>query len=354
MKKRFLPIIILVLLLAIAAFYIIPIYFAHSTALEKTASRITPSRYKDLLGVGIDVDWMSFKRVHDKYFEWRSKGVNVPLIFKKRGFSNVRIRVGYDVVKNPQAINDLDAIVHDCLKAGIIPIIAYNADELRENPDSPLAQKHFLQWWLTVARHFRNTSYLLSYDLIIETGGNLKDRADILNKLYREVITEIRRIDKYRIIIITPPKVSSPFHLDDLDLPNDSYIMAEWHIYAGGPKPPTRGAKTIFNKTLIDTAVAAAKNWTEKTGIPTWVGAWRPNRYPKESSRKAQYPDGAPKGIFTIPEAITFSKYMCSKLTQAGIPYDINADALFLDYNTLQWYPSQRQILDTIIHCYNH
>jgi len=112
---------------------------------------ITARQYEKLLGVGIDVDWMSFARVHSYYFYWRSKGVNIPEYFKKAGFSNVRIRVGADVVNNRTALIQLGEIVNDTLKAGLIPIITYTAPELRNDPTSEKAQEHFVLWWKTVA-----------------------------------------------------------------------------------------------------------------------------------------------------------------------------------------------------------
>ncbi len=87
---------------------------------------------------------MSFARVHRHYFYWRSKGVNVPEYFKKAGFSNVRLRVGTDVVNNRSALIQLGEIVNDTLSAGLIPIITYTAPELRNGPTSEKAQEHFI------------------------------------------------------------------------------------------------------------------------------------------------------------------------------------------------------------------
>ena len=308
---------------------------------------ITAKEYAKLLGVGIDVDWLSFKRINYYYFYWRAKGVNVPAYFKRRGFSNVRIRVSGDVVSNKTVLKELSDVVEDCLHAGIIPIIAYSADGFRNDPTNTTLQEHFIKWWVTVAEHFRNTSYLLSYNLIIETSGPIAKYPSILNKVYNETIAAIRKIDKYRIIIVTPPRTSSPFELSELKVRWDPYMMAEWHIYAGGPKEHKHGNGKPYNETLINEAVNAATTWSEEHGIPTWVGAWRPNRYLKHGNQ--HYPDGAPKGIYPMNVAIEFSKVMVNALKKHGIPYDINADALFFDIAELKWYPSQKHLLDVIL-----
>ncbi len=120
--------------------------------------------------------------MHYYYFYWRSKGVNVPSLFKKRGFSNVRIRVNEDLVSNKTALLELDEVVRNCLKAGIIPIISYSVDQLRNNPTDPEAIQGFIEWWVVIAKYFRNTSYLLSYDLIIETSDSVGDQRTLLNQ----------------------------------------------------------------------------------------------------------------------------------------------------------------------------
>jgi len=297
---------------------------------------ITAESYQKLIGVGMDVDWMTFARVHHYYFYWRSRGVNVPAYFKKEGFSNVRIRVSEDVVTNRTALTQLGEIVNDCLKAGIIPIITYTAPELRENPTSEKAQEHFVLWWKTVAEYFKGTSYLLSYDLLIESSGPIKDYPNVLNRVYSETIREIRSIDPHRIVFVTPAHVSSPFYLQYLNVTNDGYTLAEWHIYAGGPKHCT------YNMSLIKKAVKAAMNWSRRTGIPTWVGAWRPYWVPKKKVQS--------KYVCSTQDIMAFSKAMASELNGAGIPYDVNADAWFFDIANLTWYSQGQEVLPVLLH----
>jgi len=294
---------------------------------------IPAKKYQRLLGVGIDVDWMSFAKVHKYYFYWRSKGVNIPSYFKKEGFSNVRIRISEDVVNNKTALKQLADVVNDCLKAGIIPIISYGAPELRKDPTNKTAQEHFVLWWTTVAKYFRNYSYLLSYDLLIESSGPIKSHPEVLNKVYSKTIKAIRKIDPHRIIIVTPAKVSSPFYLKYLNVSNDGYIMAEWHIYAGGPKHCT------YNLSLIKNVIATAKNWSNKTKIPLWFGAWRPYWISKKNKTM-------PCSIKSIEN---FTKVMSKLLKKNKIPNDINADVLFFNIENLTWIPSRQPILEIVL-----
>ena len=298
---------------------------------------ITAEEYQEMLGVGINVDWMAFAWVNHYYFYWHSKGVSIPQYFKEEGFSNVRIRVGEDVVANRTALRQLGEIVNDTLKAGLIPIITYTAPELRENPTSKSAQEHFVEWWKAVAEYFRDYPHTLSYDLLIESSGPIKNHPEVLNEVYRETIREIREIDPYRLVFVTPPYTSSPFHLDELNVTNDGYILAEWHIYAGGPRGCT------YNESYIEDAISSALSWSRKTGIPAWFGAWRPNSYPKKSGRDGVAPL-CPMGL-----ELNFTKAMVSALARAGIPYDINADTRFFNIENLTWYEDQREILEIIL-----
>ena len=297
---------------------------------------IPAMEYQKMLGVGINVDWMKYPWVNCYYFHWRSLGIRVPRYFREAGFTNVRIRVGIDVTTNHTALIQLGMIVNDTLETGLIPVIAYTARDLRVNPESIQAQEHFLNWWLTIAEYFKHYPYTLSYDLLIESSGKVKDHPEILNKLYQELIKEIRSMDPHRIIIVTPPGRSSPLLLDELNITNDGYIMAEWHIYAGGP----RGCS--YNMTYIEESIQAALTWSRRTGIPTWMGAWRPNDYPKPSGKN-------PRPLCPISLEENFTATMVAQLTRANIPYDVNSDTRFFNIANLTRYSSQERILEIIV-----
>lgn len=308
----------------------------------------TAASYIAGLRVGINVDWLSYRWVTRLYLYWRSRGVSIPALFREKGFDHVRIRVSIDVVGNETALRLVRTVVEDCLTANITPIIVYTAPELRSNPLSPSAQRHFLEWWRTLAEALRGEPPRLAYELLVETSGGLRDKPRLVNRLYNEAIAEIRRIDPHRVVIVTAPaNRSSPFSLPLLRLPRDPWLAAEWHIYAGGPRP---GPHPVYNATLIREAAAFAANWSRETGIPVWMGAWRPNNYPRAAGRHApRLPDGAPAGLFPVDEVLGFTRLMVKTLCSEGIPFAVNADTKFFDYQGLRWYPSQEPLLRIIL-----
>ena len=112
---------------------------------------------------------------------------------------------------------------------------------------------------------------------------------------------------------------------------NDEYIIAQWHIYAGGP----RGCK--YNTTYISSSIKTALAWSKNTGIPIWMGAWRPQYYMNNESAACS---------FSLAE--NFTRVMSNSLRNSDIPYDINSDVHFFDIENLTWYPDMLPILRII------
>ena len=336
------------LLAALAAALALHIHGAGPSSSPAAPAWPTAAEYMARLRVGINVDWLKYPWVTRLYLEWRSRGVNIPALFREKGFDHVRIRVGMDVVGNETAVKLVKMVVSDCLEANITPIIVYTARELRENPLSPRAQRHFVEWWRMLAEALRGEPPRLAYELLIETSGGLRDKPGLVNRLYNEALAAIRSVDPHRVVIVTAPaNRSSPFSLPLLRLPHDPWLAAEWHIYAGGPRP---GPHPVYNATLIREAAGFAANWSRETGIPVWMGAWRPNRYPRAAMKHApRLPDGAPAGIFPVKEVVNFTRLMTGTLCRSGIPFAVNADTKFFDYQGLRWYPSQEPLLRIIL-----
>lgn len=173
----------------------------------------------------------------------------------------------------------LDRQVNDCLDAGVIPVIAYQADELKSDPsDKNLRQAE--AWWRTVAAHFQSASYRLSFDLIIEVTDALNQQPRRLNEIYERLASAVRETNPERILMISPRLRSDAAYLQELEIPSQAgkYLMAQWHFYAAGPsrenvrKLWTTG--TEAEKQLIQEKIDLALTWQKEHGVPTWVGAW--------------------------------------------------------------------------------
>lgn len=237
-------------------------------------------------------------------------------------------------------LEGLDRQIEDCLANGIIPVIAYQADEFKNDPSEENIQE-VVDWWTKVAKRYQDTSYLLSFDLLIESTDALNKQPDKLNEIYEQLVTEIRKTNPNRIIMISPRLRSDAAYLHELEIPTDhnDYLMAEWHFYAAGPSK-TNDRKlwttgTEQERSLIDEKIQLALEWQQETGIPTWVGAWMPGNYN----------DG---NDYTIEEQVVFSSYMTQQLTNAGIPFAVNSDTKFYDRKSNKWIPTMMPVFDCI------
>lgn len=280
----------------------------------------------------MDVDWCKTAAGMSLY---RS---DVPKDFKRAGISHVRIRVKDEATAGLLAL--LERQVSDCLETGLIPIIAYQADELKKDP-SDKNLRRVEAWWRTVSEHFQDESFLLSFDLIIEVTDALKNQPERLNEIYERLVSVVRESNPERIVMISPRPRSDAAYLRDLTIPSaaNGYLMAEWHFYASGPSKEnprklwTSG--TAEEKALIQEKIDLALQWQKETGVPTWVGAWMPGNYNEGNT-------------YTVDEQVAFASYMTQSLTDAGIPFAINADSHFYDREQHKWLEDMQPVFMAI------
>jgi len=303
------------------------------TTTKQAQTAIPPARYAQMLGKGLDVDWAHFPKRIALYSPEEVKAV------RQIGFSHVRIRVKDD--PSPQLLKHLDRVINDTLNAGLIPVLAYTAEEFKQNPNKTNFQK-VVWWWGTIAKHYQNAPPELSFDLIIEVTDALNHQPETLNKLYEATVTEIRKTNPTRIIFISPRRRSDPELLHELRIPSQAngYLMAEWHFYAAGPSktnPQKRWTVgTSAEKEVITKKIEAALAWQKETGIYTWVGAWMPGDYNHGNH-------------YSIAEQVQFATFMACQLDKAHIPFAINSDSKFYDPINKRWIPEMKPVLEAVL-----
>ena len=293
---------------------------------------ISPWDYQTLLGKGMDVDWSKTNQGRKYYTEQAAAD------FASAGISHVRIRIADEA--SASLLEGLDKQIADCLENGIIPVIAYQADACKENPSEKNIQQ-VVDWWAKVAAHYKDASYLLAFDLLIEVSDALNQQPETLNEIYERIVAEIRKTNPQRIIMISPRLRSDAAYLHELAIPSghNGYLMAEWHFYASGPSKTNERklwtTGTAQERSLIDEKIQLALEWQQQTGIPTWVGAWMPGNYN----------DG---DDYTVEEQVEFASYMTQQLTAAGIPFAVNSDTKFYDRKTNTWIPEMAPVFTCI------
>ena len=292
---------------------------------------LTAAHYAQQLGVGMDVDWARTERGIREFD---------PLVvrdFRQKGITHVRIRVAGEPTE--ARLIHLRKLVEACEQYGVIPIVAYQADEYKTDP-SPDNEKEVVNWWIAVAHYFAQSSPLLGFDLIYEPADKLNHSLSSLNRVYEKTVKSIHQIDAQRMIFIAPRLRAAPEELASLKLPahSQNYLLAEWHIFPWGPLknngkyPWTSG--TAAEKTAIRNRINIALRWQQKTGHISWVGGWTVGETIKSTPTASQ---------------LAFATFMACELQKAKIPYAINADYQFYDGEEGAWRPVFEPLLQTMI-----
>lgn len=293
---------------------------------------VTPWNYQRMLGHGMDVDWSKVKAGRDSY---QAKVVED---FRQAGVDHVRIRVKDDW--SQELLSSVEQQIDDCLGAGLIPVLAYQADTFKNDP-SQANINQVADWWRFAAEQFQEKSHLLSFDLMIESSDVLNKQPERLNQMIEQTVSAIRQTNPDRIIMMSPRLRSDPTYLSELKIPTaaNGYMMAEWHFYAAGPSK-TNDKKlwttgTDSEKQMILNKIQYALNWQQQTGIPTWVGAWMPGDYNDGNS-------------YSISEQMVFAAFMCDSLDAVGIPFAVNSDTKFYDRESGQWIENMKPLRELI------
>lgn len=128
-------------------------------AKESIKSPIAPLAYQKMLHTGMDVDWVKTDAGREAAQRSYEKGIDVPEIFKKRGLSHVRMRVKEDILSDPTLLEEIKHLVDQSIDAGLIPIIAYQDAEFKDDSTSDETLNHVKKWWQKVAETFKGYPY---------------------------------------------------------------------------------------------------------------------------------------------------------------------------------------------------
>jgi hypothetical protein len=286
-----------------------------------------PKDYVKKLGQGFDVTWAEFNTYIELY------DTKIIKDFRSAGFENVRVRV-QNAEPDSSYLAMLKNRLRDCIDNGLFPILAYQGRYLEETAKSDEeAKMHLVNWWAKMAEELKSFPDSLAFNVLIEISGTYQTNYSSINSFYVEVLEAIRKVSPNRIVIFPPVNLSSPEYLEYLNIPNpnDSYTMAEWHFYASGPSKKSTSPKywvdgsTDVERRNILSKIELAKSWMTRTGYASWVGAWMAGNYNHGND-------------YSIPEQVAFASFVARELAKNEIPWSINADNKFYDFEKKKWF----------------
>lgn len=289
--------------------------------IEVTQNQTASEFVASMGAVGIDADWaMTPKRGMDAYQS------SFPKKFREIGVTHARIRTKNNA-PDAQYLKHLGRVVDDTLASGLVPVVAYQADEYKDKPNQANLKKD--------VGVVRQLAYLLkdkgnevAIDLMIEPTDALNKNPDALNLYLREAKAAVREISPNRIVFITSIVRSDPANLKLVDPTlylNDQFVAVQFHGYASGPsKDAIKKERKLWTtgteqeKQIFRDYIQPALDFRKETGVPIWFGAIMMGNYNEEN-------------YYSLQEQIEFARFVNSTLRQANVGYALNSDRMFLN-----------------------
>ena len=284
---------------------------------------VRAKQYQKMIGRGLATSWFKAYPLRNYSFDWLVE-------IKNRGFTHVRIRVAADQYSG-ERLSILTDVIDQTLEAGLIPIISWvnHEAELRA---SEADQTNYLNWWRDLGNAMRGRSKLVAFNLFTEIGNESGlSKQNKYNIWTRKVVNILREIDPERLIILSAPSkvVNSLNDIDKEIYKNDSFMLAEWHLYASGPNKRSgnkhwAGNGSMSDKNNVRSIFNQANEFTSRTGIPTYFGAWMPM-----DNNTAQ---------LNQSEVESFADFFVKIARIKEIPWTLNADVQFIDSANNRWF----------------
>jgi len=171
----------------------------------------------------------------------------------------------------------LDQVVAWSRKAGLYLILdlhcapggqtGTNIDDSNGYPwlyESPSAQQQLLAVWGNLARHYRDETTILGYDLLNEPIPHFPALAKYnaaLEPLFRKVVAEVRAVDPHHIVFLTGAQWDTNFKV--LGAPFAPNLAYTFHKYW---MPPTKEALQDY------------LDFRDRHQVPIWIGETGENK----------------------------------------------------------------------------
>lgn len=193
----------------------------------------------------------------------------------------------------------LDQAIAWCEKHGLYVILDLHSVQGWQNPDwhsdngSRISllwsqrqfQDRFVALWEEIARRYASNAAVAGYNVMNEpvTGApdghyayEYKTDWDIINAIYRRVVTAIQKIDPHHLIFLEGDRYSSEF--DHLDAPFAPNLVYSSHNYTSGGFGPgaypglVKGERWDLQKHKDVFHTHSGARFAENYNVPLWVG----------------------------------------------------------------------------------
>jgi endoglucanase len=228
-------------------------------------------------------------------------------IMANLGFKHVRIPIRWEPAArsaltapytiNPAFLGRIKQVVDTALKYKLHPIInMHHHDSLIANPDKYKAR--FLSQWNQIAEYFKNYPDTLLFEVLNEPNGNLTVAK--WNTFFSEALTEIRKTNPTRVVLLGVAEWGGLSGLSNLQIPPDENLILTIHYYnpfkfthqgaewTGTESQSWLGTKwndTEAERETVENEFRYAKQFSQEQHIPVHIGEFGAYSKADEASR---------------------------------------------------------------------
>jgi len=213
-------------------------------------------------------------------------------IIKDAGFTAVRLPIQWVSRMNaespftidPQFLSRIDWAIGEAKKNHLAIILDNHLDdELMKDP--VVYRERFLSLWKQLSIHYQHQPQQVMFEVMAEPHGQLDA---VWNDYFKDALAIIRENNPTRPVIVGPPFYNLIYKLNDLQLPQDDYLILTVHYYDpihftmqgedwftfGKPREwiGTKWTGSEQEQQAIIHAMDAISNWAKKLDHPMFLG----------------------------------------------------------------------------------
>lgn len=239
--------------------------------------------------------------------------------FQQAGFQHVRIPATWDDHTADAAPYQVDAermdrteqIVDWALERGFYVILNAHHERWIWEGEGLTAEKteRFEAIWTQIAERFSDKSHRLLFEILNEPIGL---SAEQTNQLKARILPIIRAQNPQRLVVISGHNYSNVHTLSDVELPEDDYLIANFHSYDPWPFAGqcTRGWGSASDRAELAQIYAAATAWREQSEVPVMLNEFGAAKFDFEN----------PENVCDLEDRLAYIGAHVSLAIENGIP----------------------------------
>lgn len=222
---------------------------------------------------------------------------------KDMGFNSLRLPLNYRRFEKDdkpfeyieEGFSIIDRLLEYCRKYKIYVVIDLHAVQGYQNGDwhsdnafgqvslyyDKNCQQRCIALWKAIAERYKDEEWVAGYDLMNEPVASDRFEEEALNKIYFDLVKEIRKIDPNHIIFIEGNYWGTDF--SKINPPFDDNIVYSVHYYCPAAvqicRYPGEINGMMYNIDSMKADMDARDDYMKKYNVPCWVGEFGVRRF---------------------------------------------------------------------------